>query len=393
MLRHLEDARLPAVRRRSASPARPERGDAILVTEYLAPLAPVPAAAVALPARAGRVPRPAARRDGLLLVDLHRGGVFWGDCSLANTLFRRDGDRIQAFLVDAETSEVHPDAVRRPARLRPRDPRRERRLRPRRRGDAPGPRRRTSTRRSRRPSTSATATRRSGASSTSSRAVPGDRHAIRGRLRRLNDLGFAVDLESTRSGRTARCGCGRRCTTRRYHAHELERLTGIRALEGQARLLLNDLPSTGVARVLRAPGGRPRRRPPIAGGATSSSRRCAGSAGDRRPRPRPRPGLLRRARAQVAAVRARRARRRPRGRDRGLPRRGRAGARASSGDAAGRRRAPTRRWTTLDARGPRDDARRTEPLSRSQRSRWTTSSSGRRPPARRRAVSIAGSAG
>src|SRR2546427_807671 len=43
-----------------------------------------------------------------LLVDLHRGGVYWGDCSLANTLFRRDGDRMQAYLVDAETSEVHP---------------------------------------------------------------------------------------------------------------------------------------------------------------------------------------------------------------------------------------------------------------------------------------------
>ena len=43
-----------------------------------------------------------------LLVDLHRSGVFWGDCSLANTLFRRDGDRIQAYLVDAETSEVFP---------------------------------------------------------------------------------------------------------------------------------------------------------------------------------------------------------------------------------------------------------------------------------------------
>ena len=43
-----------------------------------------------------------------LLVDLHRAGVFWGDCSLANTLFRRDGDKIQAYLVDAETSEIHP---------------------------------------------------------------------------------------------------------------------------------------------------------------------------------------------------------------------------------------------------------------------------------------------
>jgi len=30
-------------------------------------------------------------------------------------------------------------------------------------------------------------------------------------------------------------------SNRAYHAHELERLTGVRALEGQARLLLNDL--------------------------------------------------------------------------------------------------------------------------------------------------------
>ena len=44
----------------------------------------------------------------LLLVDLHRAGVYWGDCSLANTLFRRDGDRIQAYLVDAETGEAFP---------------------------------------------------------------------------------------------------------------------------------------------------------------------------------------------------------------------------------------------------------------------------------------------
>ncbi|HEX3424597.1 MAG TPA: lipopolysaccharide kinase InaA family protein, partial [Acidimicrobiales bacterium] len=43
-----------------------------------------------------------------LLVDLHRNGVFWGDCSLANTLFSRDGQVLQAWLVDAETSEIHP---------------------------------------------------------------------------------------------------------------------------------------------------------------------------------------------------------------------------------------------------------------------------------------------
>ncbi|CAN5531728.1 DUF4032 domain-containing protein [soil metagenome] len=42
-----------------------------------------------------------------LLVELHRLGLFWGDCSLANTLLVRDGHTLQAFLVDAETSEIH----------------------------------------------------------------------------------------------------------------------------------------------------------------------------------------------------------------------------------------------------------------------------------------------
>ena len=42
-----------------------------------------------------------------LLVELHRGGVYWGDCSLANTLLLRDGQALQAHLVDAETSEIH----------------------------------------------------------------------------------------------------------------------------------------------------------------------------------------------------------------------------------------------------------------------------------------------
>lgn len=43
-----------------------------------------------------------------LLVQLHLAGVFWGDCSLYNTLFLRDAGTLQAYLVDAETSEVQP---------------------------------------------------------------------------------------------------------------------------------------------------------------------------------------------------------------------------------------------------------------------------------------------
>lgn len=42
-----------------------------------------------------------------LLVRLHVAGFFWGDCSLNNTLFRRDAGALAAYLVDAETGEIH----------------------------------------------------------------------------------------------------------------------------------------------------------------------------------------------------------------------------------------------------------------------------------------------
>lgn len=241
VLRRLESAGLPAVT--AVGLAEQTVGDeAILATEYLAysiqyrrllmrfPLGPGPHRERLLDAMAS------------LLVDLHRGGVFWGDCSLANTLFRRDGDRIQAYLVDAETSEIHPslsagqrafdldilvenvgfgladlgamqdrpdafeDAVEAAESVRVRytalwD---ELTLEP--------------------------------------ELSAGDRHAIRARIRRLNDLGFAVDeitLEPAGAGETVRLRVA--VTSRRFHAHELERLTGLEVLEGQARLLLNDL--------------------------------------------------------------------------------------------------------------------------------------------------------
>ena len=43
----------------------------------------------------------------LLLVRLHLAGFLWGDCSLSNTLFRRDAGAFAAYLVDAETGELH----------------------------------------------------------------------------------------------------------------------------------------------------------------------------------------------------------------------------------------------------------------------------------------------
>jgi hypothetical protein len=44
----------------------------------------------------------------VLLARLHLAGLYWGDCSLSNTLFRRDAGAFAAYLVDAETGELHP---------------------------------------------------------------------------------------------------------------------------------------------------------------------------------------------------------------------------------------------------------------------------------------------
>lgn len=43
-----------------------------------------------------------------LLVRLHLTGFAWKDCSLSNTLFRRDAGALAAYLVDAETGELRP---------------------------------------------------------------------------------------------------------------------------------------------------------------------------------------------------------------------------------------------------------------------------------------------
>jgi uncharacterized protein DUF4032/lipopolysaccharide kinase (Kdo/WaaP) family protein len=43
-----------------------------------------------------------------LFVRMHLTGFFWGDCSLSNTLFRRDAGSFAAYLVDAETGNLYP---------------------------------------------------------------------------------------------------------------------------------------------------------------------------------------------------------------------------------------------------------------------------------------------
>src|ERR1043165_8496154 len=107
VLRRLEEMALPAVRP-AGLVLQPEFDTAILVTRYLEGSWQYRRLFMRLPPDQ---PKHRARLlDAMagLLVELHRHGVFWGDCSLANTLFSRDGQLLQAWVVDAETSEVHP---------------------------------------------------------------------------------------------------------------------------------------------------------------------------------------------------------------------------------------------------------------------------------------------
>ncbi|MEO7731039.1 MAG: DUF4032 domain-containing protein, partial [Kofleriaceae bacterium] len=106
LLRRVEDLHLPAVRAVGHATTSTAAGEAsVLVTRYLDH---------ALPYSEVLALSSATRHDSLidalagLLVQLHLSGVYWGDCSLANSLFRRDVGALQAYLVDAETAEVRP---------------------------------------------------------------------------------------------------------------------------------------------------------------------------------------------------------------------------------------------------------------------------------------------
>jgi hypothetical protein len=246
VLRHLETLGLPSVRAVGISET-PESDSAILITEYLAHSLQYRRLLMRLPAGPGPYRDRLLDAMAWLLVDIHRAGVFWGDCSLANTLFRRDGDRIQAFLVDAETSEVHSalsagqraydldilvenvafgladlaafqgleddldDAIPAAESVRTRYEHLWEMLH-----QEPALR-------------------------------PGDRQAVRARVRKLNELGFAVDeitLEPTAGGGEMRLRMA--VSNREFHARKLQRLTGLSPLEGQARMLLNDLREYGA---------------------------------------------------------------------------------------------------------------------------------------------------
>jgi Domain of unknown function (DUF4032)/Lipopolysaccharide kinase (Kdo/WaaP) family len=106
LLRRLEEEQMPVVEVVGVVTARGEDLDAVLITRHLE---------YSIPYRAlFSDGAPDDLRGTLicalseLLVRLHLTGFFWGDCSLSNTLFRRDAGELSAYLVDAETGEMHP---------------------------------------------------------------------------------------------------------------------------------------------------------------------------------------------------------------------------------------------------------------------------------------------
>ena len=105
LLRRLGDAGQPTVEAVGVVSERSGSDEAVLLTRYLD---------YSLPYRLVLQRRvlPASLPSLLdafaqLLVRLHVVGFFWGDCSLSNTLFRRDAGALSAYLVDAETGELH----------------------------------------------------------------------------------------------------------------------------------------------------------------------------------------------------------------------------------------------------------------------------------------------
>ena len=176
-----------------------------------------------------------------LLVRIHLAGLFWGDCSLSNALFRRDAGALSAYLVDVETGELHErlsDGQRRhdlaiaeenlAGELYDLSAELEREV-------VDDPFAFAADVRDR--------YERLWAELTLDEVfAPGEGQKLEERLRRLNDLGFDVEeAELVRQGNIVRLRLHSKVVEPGHHRRRLLRLTGLDTQENQARRLLNDL--------------------------------------------------------------------------------------------------------------------------------------------------------
>jgi hypothetical protein len=108
LLRELGDAGLPTAEVVGVVVERADDADGLLITRNIDYALPyrvlLSGTGVHIPYLGDRV------LDALagLLVRLHLAGFYWGDCSLSNTLFRRDAGALSAYIIDVETGERHP---------------------------------------------------------------------------------------------------------------------------------------------------------------------------------------------------------------------------------------------------------------------------------------------
>jgi len=187
----------------------------------------------------------------VLLVRVHLVGFYWGDVSLSNTLFRRDAGAFAAYLVDAETGELHP-ALSEGQRAYDLDLARvniagelmdlqaagylEEEFDPIATSDLIVERYRTLW----------------GELTGEEAFERGERWRVDARIRRLNDLGFDIDelaITTDVTGTTVRIRP--KVVDAGHHQRRLIRLTGLDTEENQARRLLNDLDSYIAAQDLQ----------------------------------------------------------------------------------------------------------------------------------------------
>jgi hypothetical protein len=180
-----------------------------------------------------------------LLVQLHLAGVYWGDCSLSNTLFRRDAGALRAYLVDAETSEYCPQDIPPVLRFQELEIMEENvngelldlksldELAP---GDLGVPGGNTG-------AYIRLCYQRLWEEITREEIITSDeRYRIQERIRSLNELGFSVGdvaLTPTDNGDQLRLRVV--VTDRNFHQHQLYGLTGLDVEEMQARKLMNEI--------------------------------------------------------------------------------------------------------------------------------------------------------
>jgi len=177
-----------------------------------------------------------------LLVQIHLAGVFWGDCSLSNTLFRRDAGTLQAYLVDAETTEIFEKGLSPILRLNDLQIMEENIIRDLIELESSGQ-------------------LLDGVPIVDTAAFirlryqilweevkreeiikPDENYRIQERVRYLNQLGFAVggiDLKQTENGTHLRVKVI--VTDRHFHRNQLYPLTGLDAQEKQAQQIMNEI--------------------------------------------------------------------------------------------------------------------------------------------------------